>query len=56
MLLRNVNLAGDLWNGIKMIVIHLLSKLIEVHTITVTGVGQKIFIPRMPLANKDPKQ
>ncbi|GJS14943.1 DNA helicase [Tanacetum coccineum] len=54
MLLRNINLAGGLCNGTRMIVRQLLTKLIEVQIITGTRVGQKVFIHRIPLTHKDP--
>ncbi|GKA89593.1 DNA helicase [Tanacetum coccineum] len=54
MLLRNVNLAGGLCNGTRMIVRQLMTKLIEVQIITGTRVGEKVFIHRIPLTHKDP--
>ncbi|GJZ46146.1 DNA helicase [Tanacetum coccineum] len=54
MLLRNVNIAGGLCNGTRMIVRQLRMKLIEVQIITGTRVGEKVFIHRIPLIHKDP--
>ncbi|GJZ33594.1 DNA helicase [Tanacetum coccineum] len=54
MLLRNMNLAGGLCNGTRMIVTQLMTKLIEVQIITGTRVGEKVFIHRIPLTHKDP--
>lgn len=53
MLLRNVNVAGGLCNGTRMIVTHLMSKLIEAQIITGTKVGEKVFIHRISLIHKD---
>ncbi|GKE41432.1 DNA helicase, partial [Tanacetum coccineum] len=54
MLLRNVNIAGGLCNGTRMIVRQLMTKLIEVQIITGTRVGEKVFIHRIPLIHNDP--
>ncbi|PWA61787.1 DNA helicase [Artemisia annua] len=54
MMLRNVSLAGGLCNGTRMIVPHLMSKLIQVQIITGTRVGEKVFIHRIPLFHSDP--
>ncbi|PWA91073.1 hypothetical protein CTI12_AA092750 [Artemisia annua] len=54
MLLRNVNLGGGLCNGTRMIVKNLWSKLIEAEIITGTRIGEKVYIPRIPLTHKDP--
>ena len=54
MLLRNINLGGGLCNGTRMIVTNLMSKLIEAQIITGTRVGEKVYIPRIPLTHKDP--
>lgn len=54
MLLRNVNVAGGLCNGTRMIVTCLMSKLIEAQIITGTKVGEKVFIHRITLVHKDP--
>jgi hypothetical protein len=54
MLLRNVNVAGGLCNGTRMIVTHMMSKLIEAQIITGTRVGEKVFIHRITLIHKDP--
>lgn len=53
MLLRNINVAGGLCNGTRMIVTHLMSKLIEAQIITGTKVGEKVFIHRISLIHKD---
>ena len=53
MLLRNVNVGGGLCNGTRMIVTHLMSKLIEAQIITGTRVGEKVFIHRITLIHKD---
>ena len=53
-LLRNVNLGGGLCNGTRMIVKNLMSKLIEAEIITGTKIGEKVYIPRIPLTHKDP--
>lgn len=42
MLLRNVNVGGGLCNGTRMIVTHLMSRLIEAQIITSTRVGEKV--------------
>ena len=54
MLLRNVNLGGGLCNGTRMIVTNLMSKLIEAEVITGTRIGEKVYIPRIPLTHRDP--
>nr|GEW40490.1 helicase-like protein [Tanacetum cinerariifolium] len=54
MLLRNVNVAGGLCNGTRMIVKQIMTKLIEVQIITGTRVGEKVFIHRISLIHKDP--
>ncbi|KAJ9553600.1 hypothetical protein OSB04_017645 [Centaurea solstitialis] len=54
MLLRNVNLAGGLCNGTRMIITQLMTKLIEVQIITGTRIGEKVFIHRISLIHKDP--
>ncbi|XP_071699968.1 uncharacterized protein [Rutidosis leptorrhynchoides] len=46
-LLRNLNVAGGLCNGTRMIVTQLLSNLIEGEIIIGTRVGQKVHIPRI---------
>nr|GEV97619.1 DNA helicase [Tanacetum cinerariifolium] len=55
MLLRNINLAGGLCNGTRMIVTRLFTKVIQVQVITGTRVGEKVYIPRIILTNRDPK-
>ncbi|GJU76322.1 DNA helicase [Tanacetum coccineum] len=54
MLLRNMNLSRGLCNGTRMIIISLMSKLIEAQIITGTRVGEKVYIHRIPLTDKDP--
>jgi ATP-dependent DNA helicase PIF1 len=54
MMLRNINLGGGLCNGTRMIVKNLYSKLIEAEIITGTRIGEKVYIPRIPLVHKDP--
>ncbi|GJX24193.1 DNA helicase [Tanacetum coccineum] len=54
MLLRNVNIAGGLFNGTRMIVRQLMTKLIEVQIITGTRVREKVFIHRILLIHNDP--
>ncbi|GKD41083.1 DNA helicase [Tanacetum coccineum] len=54
MLLRNVNLSGGLCNGTRIIVTSLMSRLIEAQIITGTKIGEKVFIHRIPLTQKDP--
>ena len=54
MLLRNVNLEGGLCNGTRMIVTNLMSKVIEAEIITGTRIGERVYIPRIPLTHKDP--
>ncbi|GKA96251.1 DNA helicase [Tanacetum coccineum] len=52
-LLRNLNLTNGLCNGTRMIVTQLLSKVIEAQIITGTRVSEKVFLPRIPLINRD---
>ena len=47
-------MGGGLCNGTRMIVKNLMSKLIEAETITRTRIGEKVYIPRIPLTHKDP--
>ncbi|GJW78667.1 DNA helicase [Tanacetum coccineum] len=54
MLIRNVNLTGELCNVLRMIVRQLMTKLTEVQIITGTKVGEKFFIHRISLIYKDP--
>ena len=54
MLLRNINSGGGLCNGTRMIVKNLMSRLIEAEIITGTKIGEKVYIPRIPLTHKDP--
>nr|GEW57264.1 DNA helicase [Tanacetum cinerariifolium] len=54
MLLRNINLAGWLCNGTRMIVTQLMTKLIEAQIITGSRMGEKVFIYRISLIHKDP--
>nr|GEX09474.1 ATP-dependent DNA helicase PIF1-like [Tanacetum cinerariifolium] len=53
MFLQNVNVAGGLCNGTRMIVKQTMTKLIEVQIITGTRVGEKVFIHRISLIHKD---
>ncbi|GKC00781.1 DNA helicase, partial [Tanacetum coccineum] len=53
MLLRNINLAGTLCNGTRMIVRQLMTKLIKVQIISGTRVGEKVFIHRISLIHKE---
>ncbi|XP_071726843.1 uncharacterized protein [Rutidosis leptorrhynchoides] len=53
-LLRNINVAGNLCNGTRMIITQLLSKSVEAEIITGTRVGEKVFFPRMNLIHKEP--
>ena len=55
MLLRNLNLAGGLCNGTRMIVTQVLTKIIEARIVTGTRMSQKVFIPRILLLEKDEK-
>ncbi|GJV52664.1 DNA helicase [Tanacetum coccineum] len=52
-LLRNLNISGGLCNGTRLIVTQLLSKVIEARIITGTRIGEKVFLPRIPLINQD---
>ncbi|GJY66481.1 DNA helicase, partial [Tanacetum coccineum] len=52
-LLRNLNITGGLCNGTRMIVTQLLSKVIEARIITGTRTSEKVFLPRIPLINRD---
>ncbi|GJU97120.1 DNA helicase [Tanacetum coccineum] len=52
-LLRNLNIPGGLCNGTRMIVTQLLSKVIEARIITGTRISEKVFLPRIPLINRD---
>ncbi|XP_071695802.1 uncharacterized protein [Rutidosis leptorrhynchoides] len=53
-LLRNINLAGGLCNGTRMIVVQMLTKVIQTEIITGTRIGEKVYIPRVNLIYKDP--
>ena len=55
MLLRNLNLTGGLCNGTRIIVTQLLSHVIETKIITRTRIGEKVFLPRIVLTDKDEK-
>lgn len=55
MLLRNLNLAGGLCNGTRMIVTQMLTKIIEARIVTGTRMSEKVFIPRILLIEKDEK-
>ncbi|XP_071688800.1 uncharacterized protein [Rutidosis leptorrhynchoides] len=52
-LLRNLNIAGDVCNGTWMITTQLLTRHIEAEIITGTKVGQKVHLPRINLIHKD---
>ncbi|GJU84109.1 DNA helicase, partial [Tanacetum coccineum] len=56
MLLRNMNIAGGLCNGTRLIVSQLLPKVIEARIITGTRINQKVFLPRILLTMKDPRK
>ncbi|XP_071700213.1 uncharacterized protein [Rutidosis leptorrhynchoides] len=53
-LLRNINLAGGLCNGTRMIIVQMRTKVIQAEIITGTRVGEKVYIPRINLIYKDP--
>ncbi|GJR16421.1 DNA helicase, partial [Tanacetum coccineum] len=52
-LLRNLNISGGLCNGTRLIVTQLLNKVIEARIITGTRISEKVFLPRIPLINRD---
>ncbi|XP_071699128.1 uncharacterized protein [Rutidosis leptorrhynchoides] len=52
-LLRNLNIAGGLCNGTRMITTQLLSQHIEAKIITGTRIGQKVYLPRISLIYMD---
>ncbi|GJY96377.1 DNA helicase [Tanacetum coccineum] len=52
-LLQNLNIAGGLCNGTRMIVTQLLNKVIEARIITGTRISEKVFLPCIPLINRD---
>nr|GEZ13902.1 DNA helicase [Tanacetum cinerariifolium] len=52
-LLCNLNISGRLCNGTRLIVTQLLSKVIEARIITGTRISEKVFLPRIPLINRD---
>ncbi|GKE16803.1 DNA helicase [Tanacetum coccineum] len=54
-LLRNINIVGGLCNGTRLIIKQLLPKVIEAQIVTGTRIGQKVYLPRIPLTMKDPK-
>nr|GEX75019.1 DNA helicase [Tanacetum cinerariifolium] len=54
-LLCNLNIAGGLCNGTRLIVKQLLPKVIEAQIVTGTRISQKVYLPRIPLTMKDPK-
>ncbi|GJR43766.1 DNA helicase [Tanacetum coccineum] len=56
MLLRNMNIAGGLCNGTRLIVSQLLPKVIEARIITGTRINQKVFLPRILLTVNDPRR
>ena len=53
MLLRNLNLAGGLCNGTRMIVTQVYTRLIQAKIITGTRMGETIYLPRIVLINKE---
>nr|GEU29273.1 DNA helicase [Tanacetum cinerariifolium] len=52
-LLRNLNISDGLCNGTQLIVTQLLSKVIEARIIIGTRISEKVFLPRIPLINRD---
>ncbi|GJV93168.1 DNA helicase [Tanacetum coccineum] len=56
MLLHNMNIAGGLCNGTRLIVSQLLPKVIEARIITGTRINQKVFLPRILLTVNDPRR
>ncbi|GJY32097.1 DNA helicase [Tanacetum coccineum] len=54
MLLRNMNLQEGMYNGTRMIIKKLSSKLIEANVITGNRVGERVYIPRIVLTTKEP--
>ncbi|GJV48551.1 DNA helicase [Tanacetum coccineum] len=52
-LLRNLNIASGLCNGTRLIVTQLLDKVIEARIITETRTSEKVFLPCIPLINRD---
>nr|GEV80540.1 DNA helicase [Tanacetum cinerariifolium] len=52
-LLQNINISGGLCNGTRLIVTQLLSKVIEARIITGIRISEKVFLPRIPLINRD---
>nr|GEV86265.1 DNA helicase [Tanacetum cinerariifolium] len=52
-LLRNFNILGGLCNRTRLIVTQLLNKVIEARIITGTRISKKVFLPRIPLINRD---
>nr|GEZ20055.1 DNA helicase [Tanacetum cinerariifolium] len=54
-LLRNLNISGGLCNGTRLIDTQLLNKVIEARIITGTRISEKVFLPRIPLINRDLK-
>lgn len=55
MLLRNMNQREGLCNRTRLIVTHLGDKIIEAEILTGTGVGNKVFIPRIILSLSNSK-
>nr|GEX08367.1 ATP-dependent DNA helicase PIF1-like [Tanacetum cinerariifolium] len=51
--LCNLNISGGLCNKTQLIVTQLLSKVIEARIITETQISEKVFLPRIPLINRD---
>nr|GEV70818.1 DNA helicase [Tanacetum cinerariifolium] len=52
-LLCNLNIATGLCNRTRLIVTQLLDKVIEARIITGTRTSKKVFLPRIPLINRD---
>ena len=53
MLLRNLNLGGCLCNGTRMIVTQVYTRLIQAKIVTGTRMGEKVYLPRIVLINKE---
>ena len=53
MLLRNLNLCGGLCNGTRMIVTQVYTRLIQAKIVTGTRMGEKVYLPRIVLINKE---
>jgi hypothetical protein len=53
MLLRNLNLGSGLCKGIRMIVTQVYTRLIQAKIVTGTRMGEKVYLPRIVLINKE---